>query len=90
MKISQLIGGSISLYGLQMIGFSPNMTVTPEFVRSYMLLLGGLPGVCFAVTAIMTMLMYKIDDAEAKIYLDENIAYDKAKAEAAAAEAATT
>jgi GPH family glycoside/pentoside/hexuronide:cation symporter len=83
MKISTFIRGSIGLYGLDMIGFSPNMEVTSEFTRKYMLLLGGLPAVCFAITAIMTALLYKIDDAEAKLYLDENIAYDKAKAEAA-------
>jgi Na+/melibiose symporter-like transporter len=84
MKISQFVGGSLGLYGLAFIGWKTGMEVTPEFTRKFMILLGGLPAVCYFLAALMTLFLYKIDDKEAALYAKENAE------RAAAARAAAT
>ncbi|MDR2517676.1 MAG: MFS transporter [Spirochaetaceae bacterium] len=87
MKVSQFVGGSLGLYGLALIGWKTGMEVTPEFTRKFMLLLGGLPAVCYFCASFMTLFLYKIDDREAALYARENA--ERAKARAAGQEAAT-
>jgi Na+/melibiose symporter-like transporter len=73
MKVSQFIGGSLGLYGLALIGWRTGMEVTPDFTRKFMLLMGGLPAVCYFVASFMTLFLYKIDDKEAALYARENM-----------------
>jgi hypothetical protein len=49
------------------------MEVTPDFTRKFMLLLGGLPAICYFVASFMTLFLYKIDDKEAALYARENV-----------------
>jgi Na+/melibiose symporter-like transporter len=79
MKVSQFIGGSLGLYGLALIGWKTGMEVTPDFTRKFMLLLGGLPAVCYFVAAFMTLFLYRIDDKEAALYARENVERAQAK-----------
>jgi Na+/melibiose symporter-like transporter len=88
MKVSQFVGGSLGLYGLAFIGWKTGMEVTPEFTRKFMLLLGGLPAICYFLAAFMTLFLYKIDDKEAALYAKENA--ERVAAARAAAEAAAT
>jgi Na+/melibiose symporter-like transporter len=72
MKISAFVGGSLALYGLALIGWQQGMTITPEFSKKFMLLIGGIPAFCNLVACLMTAFLYKIGDKEAQLYATEN------------------
>jgi Na+/melibiose symporter-like transporter len=71
-KIATFIGGSVSLYGLAMIGYQPGMQATPEFIRNFMYLYGGIPAICNLLACLVNGFFYKIDDKEAALYSKEN------------------
>jgi Na+/melibiose symporter-like transporter len=71
-KIASFVGGSLGLYGLAAIGWTQGMTVDTAFTRKFMLLLGGIPAVCYLLACMMTTFLYKIDDKEAQLYAREN------------------
>jgi Na+/melibiose symporter-like transporter len=83
-KIATFIGGSVSLYGLAMIGYEPGMQATPEFIRSFMYLYGGIPAICNLLAGLLNGFFYKIDDKEAALYSKENREREAARAAAAA------
>jgi Na+/melibiose symporter-like transporter len=71
-KIATFIGGSVSLFGLAAIGYQPGMQASPEFIRNFMYLYGGIPAVCNLLACLLNGFFYKIDDKEAALYSREN------------------
>jgi Na+/melibiose symporter-like transporter len=86
-KIATFIGGSVSLFGLAIIGYRPGMEVTANFTRNFMWLYGGIPAVCNFLACLLNGFFYKIDDKEAALYSRENREREAARA---AAEAGAT
>jgi len=83
MKISTFIGGSLGLYGLQIIGWTPDIGILPtDMMRKFMLLFGGIPAACYLIGSLMTLFFYKIGDKEAQLYVTENAKRDAEKAAA--------
>jgi Na+/melibiose symporter-like transporter len=71
-KIATFIGGSVSLFGLALIGYQPGMAATPEFIKNFMWLYGGIPALCNLLACLVNGFFYKIDDKEAALYSKEN------------------
>jgi Na+/melibiose symporter-like transporter len=71
-KIATFIGGSVSLFGLAIIGYQPGMSASPEFIRNFMYLYGGIPAICNLLACLLNGFCYKIDDKEAALYSKEN------------------
>jgi Na+/melibiose symporter-like transporter len=84
-KIATFIGGSVGLYGLALIGYTPGMEVTSGFTRNFMLLYGGIPAICNLLACLLNGFFYKIDDKEAALYSRENREREAAKLAAAEA-----
>jgi Na+/melibiose symporter-like transporter len=83
-KIATFIGGSVSLFGLALIGYEPGMQASPEFIRKFMWLFGGIPAICNLLAGLLNGFFYKIDDKEAALYSRENREREAARAAAAA------
>ena len=83
-KIGFAIGGSLVGYGLAWAGYEAGMAVTETFVSRYMMVLGLFPAIFMILAAILSIVGYKLTDAEAKKYAEANEAREKAAAEAAA------
>ena len=81
-KIGMALGGSLGAYGLQIIGYVPNMAPTPEFATKFMYLFGGLPAALALIGATILLFGYKLKDEDCALYASENAA----RAEAAKAE----
>ncbi|MDR3123057.1 MAG: MFS transporter [Treponema sp.] len=79
-KIATFIGGSVSLYGLALIGYQPGMQASPEFIRKFMCLYGGIPAICNLLACLVNGFFYKIDDKEAALYSKENREREAARA----------
>jgi Na+/melibiose symporter-like transporter len=74
MKISAIFGGMI-LYALAAIGYTgPTTVITPEFIRGFMFLLGGVPAICNLIAGLLMLFAYKIKDEDAARYAAENAA----------------
>jgi GPH family glycoside/pentoside/hexuronide:cation symporter len=84
-KIATFIGGSVSLYGLAIIGYKPGMEVTSSFTSNFMYLYGGIPAICNLLACLLNGFFYKIDDKEAALYARENREREAAKSAAAGA-----
>jgi Na+/melibiose symporter-like transporter len=82
-KIATFIGGSVSLFGLALIGYQPGMQATPEFIKNFMWLYGGIPALCNLLACLVNGFFYKIDDKEAALYSKENREREAARAAAA-------
>ena len=72
-KIGFMLGGSIGMYALALIGYAPGMVPTSEFTSAFMMILGGIPA-AFYVVATVIMLAYKLTDADVVKYTEENLA----------------
>jgi Na+/melibiose symporter-like transporter len=82
-KIATFIGGSVSLYGLAIIGYKPGMEVTSSFTSNFMYLYGGIPAICNLLACFLNGFFYKIGDKEAALYSRENREREAARAAAA-------
>ena len=71
-KIGFALGGALGTYGLSMIGYQPGMTATPEFIRSFMWIFGGIPAVLQLLACLTMQFGYKITDEDAAFYAQEN------------------
>ncbi|MGI6659670.1 MAG: MFS transporter [Dethiobacteraceae bacterium] len=85
-KIGFALGGAVGTFGLALIGYQPGMTATPEFIRSFMWIFGGIPAVCYFLASMVLFFGYKITDEDAAMYARENAARLAAAAEAAKAQ----
>jgi Na+/melibiose symporter-like transporter len=72
MKIATFVGGSISLYGLAMIGWNPSITFDAAMTTKFMMLYGGIPAICNLLAGFLNAFFYKIGDKEAALYAKEN------------------
>ena len=73
-KIGFMLGGSIGMYALALIGYVPNMVPTPEFASAFMMILGGIPAAFYVVATIIIAIGYKIKDSDVVKYTEENLA----------------
>jgi Na+/melibiose symporter-like transporter len=71
-KIGLLVGGSVPLFILEVIGYQPNMEQTPEFINQFMMLFALFPAAFCLLAAILMQFFYKITDADAARYAMEN------------------
>ena len=71
-KIGLLVGGSVPLFVLTLIGYQPNMEQTPEFINQFMMIFTLFPAAFCLVAAIIMLFFYKITDADAARYAREN------------------
>jgi Na+/melibiose symporter-like transporter len=75
MKIGMALGGSLGLYVLAAFGFNEvaaGAPVTPQFLSSFMFLMGGLNGIVAAIGVVFRRFLYKITDKDAAKYAREN------------------
>jgi GPH family glycoside/pentoside/hexuronide:cation symporter len=74
MKLGFLVGGAVGAFGLALIGYQSGMDplAVPGFVRNFMLILGGVPALLYALGALIFGVGYKITDADAARYAREN------------------
>jgi Na+/melibiose symporter-like transporter len=78
-KIALIVGGALGGYALHAIGYRPGMGMPggpalPEnFTRSFMLLLGGVPGGISLLGLLIFSFGWKITDADAAKYAKENM-----------------
>ncbi|KPU44381.1 putative symporter YjmB [Oxobacter pfennigii] len=71
-KIGFALGGAVSSYGLAFIGYQTGMTVTPEFVNSFMWIFGGTPALFYIAAALLMQFGYTITDEDAAKYAAAN------------------
>lgn len=71
-KVGMTLGGAIVGYGLSIIGYKAGMEATPEFIKHFMLLFGGLPAILYFIGSIVMFKGYKITDEDAAWYAAEN------------------
>ncbi|MDR1908522.1 MAG: MFS transporter [Spirochaetaceae bacterium] len=84
-KIATFLGGTVAMFGLGIIGYTPGMEVTAKFTSNFMYLYGGIPAICTFLACILNGFFYKIDDKEAALYARENREREAAKAASAGA-----
>ncbi len=72
-KIGFMFGGSIGMYALALIGYAPGMIPTPEFASAFMMILGGIPAVLYAIGAVIMAVGYKINEADVVKYTEANL-----------------
>jgi Na+/melibiose symporter-like transporter len=78
-KIALIVGGALGGYVLHAIGYRPGMGIPggpafpPNFTRSFMMLLGGVPAVFSLLGLIIFSLGWKITDEDAAKYARENM-----------------
>jgi GPH family glycoside/pentoside/hexuronide:cation symporter len=79
MKIAMIVGGALGGYALAGIGYQPGMGVPggpafpPNFTVNFMRLMGYVPGAISLVALLLFGIGYKITDADAKKYAEENM-----------------
>jgi GPH family glycoside/pentoside/hexuronide:cation symporter len=79
MKIAMIIGGALGGYALAGIGYQPGMGVPggpafpANFTVNFMRLMGYVPGAISLVALLLFAIGYKITDADAKMYAEENM-----------------
>jgi Na+/melibiose symporter-like transporter len=79
MKIALIVGGALGGYALAGIGYQPGMGMPggPEFPANFtvnfMRLMGYVPGGISLVALALFAFGYKITDADAKKYAEENM-----------------
>jgi GPH family glycoside/pentoside/hexuronide:cation symporter len=79
MKIAMIIGGALGGYALAAIGYQPGMGVPggpafpANFTTNFMRLMGYVPGAISLVSLLLFAFGYKITDADAKKYAEENM-----------------
>jgi len=86
MKIGFMLGAAIGGYGLAIIGYKPDMVITPAFTRGFMFIIGAIPAILCVIAALILAFGYKITDEDAIKYAAANAEKDKAAQAAAAAE----
>jgi Na+/melibiose symporter-like transporter len=79
MKIALIVGGALGGYALAGIGYAPGMGMPggpafpPNFTVNFMRLMGYVPGAISLVALLLFAFGYKITDADAKKYAEENM-----------------
>jgi GPH family glycoside/pentoside/hexuronide:cation symporter len=79
MKIAMIVGGALGGYALAAIGYQPGMGVPggpafpPNFTLNFMRLMGYVPAAISTVSLLLFGFGYKITDADAKMYAEENM-----------------
>lgn len=73
-KIGFALGGALGTFGLSLIGYQAGMTATPEFIKSFMWIFGGIPAVLYLAASMTMHFGYKITDEDAAFYAKENAA----------------
>ena len=79
MKIAMIIGGALGGYALAGIGYQPGMGMPggpafpANFTVNFMRLMGYVPGAISLVALLLFAIGYKITDADAKMYAEENM-----------------
>lgn len=73
MKIGMLLGGAIGVFGLAVIGYKPQMQVTPDFITHFMIVMTVLPAVLMLIGALICQVGYKLTDEKAAFYAEENV-----------------
>lgn len=71
-KIGFALGGALGTFGLSLIGYQAGMTATPEFIKNFMYIFGGIPAVLYLAAALTMQFGYKITDEDAARYAREN------------------
>jgi len=78
MKIGMALGGAVGTYALAAIGFKNGATFDisqfPNFTKNFMMLLGFIPAGLYSVALLLHLFFYKIKDADAIKYSQENMA----------------
>jgi len=72
MKIGMALGGSIGLYLLNSTGFMPGFTPDVAWPAKFMRASFMIPGFVYIAAALIMLLFYKISDADAAKYAQEN------------------
>jgi GPH family glycoside/pentoside/hexuronide:cation symporter len=79
MKIAMIVGGALGGYALAGIGYQPGMGIPggpafpPNFTVNFMRLMGYVPAAISVVALLLFAFGYKITDADAKKYAEENM-----------------
>jgi Na+/melibiose symporter-like transporter len=79
MKIAMIVGGALGGYALAGIGYQPGMGIPggpafpPNFTVNFMRLMGYVPAGISLVALLLFAIGYKITDADAKKYAEENM-----------------
>ncbi len=71
-KLGFMFGGSIGMYALALIGYTPGMVITPEFSSAFMIILGAVPAAFYVVATIIMAVGYKITESDIAKYTEEN------------------
>lgn len=74
MKIGMALGGTIGLYLLGATGYVAGFTPDPAWVQKFMLICWIIPACIYFAAALILALFYKISDADAAKYAQENAA----------------
>lgn len=72
MKIGMALGGSIGLYLLSSTGFAPGFIPDAAWVSSFMKVCWVYPAIVYLAAALILAIGYKITDADAARYAQEN------------------
>jgi GPH family glycoside/pentoside/hexuronide:cation symporter len=74
MKVAVLLGGTVSVFVLAFIGYTPgfNPAITPNFTRNFMFMFACVPGILNGLAALIFGIGYRITDADAAKYAREN------------------
>jgi GPH family glycoside/pentoside/hexuronide:cation symporter len=71
-KIGVALAASITAFIVQSVGFSPEVAIEAEAIRSFLLLFGGIPAICALIGALIMHVGYEITDEDAERYVREN------------------
>ena len=74
MKIGMAVGGTIGLYLLSATGYVAGFTPDAVWVNKFMLICWVVPACIYLLAALIMTLFYKISDADAARYAQENAA----------------
>lgn len=72
MKIGMAVGGSIGLYLLSATGYVAGFTPDAAWTGKFMFICWIIPAAVYLVSALCLALFYKISDADAARYAQEN------------------
>ncbi|MCR3922788.1 MAG: MFS transporter [Firmicutes bacterium] len=79
-KIGFALGGALGTFGLSFIGYEAGMVASPEFIKSFMWIFGGIPAGLYLLGGLIMLFGHKITDEDAARYAQENAARRAAEA----------
>ena len=71
-KIGFIVGGTLTGYALDAIGYTAGITPTPEFISKLMWVFSGIPAIFSLIGAIIMQAGYRITDEDAARYAKAN------------------